>query len=91
MRGIANRIKAGDDPATVEDMIRQGMPDTPDKSIIASLMARRMLSGARWTKLSDEDKVRKLKHLGPERIETLRGWDLALEAIADRFRPMYRR
>ena len=91
MRGVANRIKAGDDPDTLEDMIRKAMPDKPDKSIISSLMARRMMSGANWTKLSEEDKVRKLRHLGPDRIETLRGWDLALEALADRFRPMFRR
>lgn len=85
MRGAANAVKSGATPEDVMRQIREGIPDAKDSSISASLLARRVMTGRQWSELTATEQAAKLKVLGPERVELLRGYDAALTIIARRF------
>jgi hypothetical protein len=90
MRTAVNKLKASEgdvDTAEIAQAIRDAMPDVDDKSIAASFLARRVLSGQKWNDLSEEKQESKLRSLGEDRVELLRGYDAVLEQAASYFRP----
>lgn len=94
MRAAVTKLKASEedvDVAEIADAIRDAMPDQDDKSIAASFLSRRVLSGPSWTKLSEEQQESKLRSLGADRVELLEGFDAVLSRAAAYFRPSSRR
>jgi hypothetical protein len=91
MRAAVTKLrgKEGDvDASDVAAAIRDAVPEKADKAISSSLLARRQLSGERWEKLSEEQQASKLRSLGEDRIELLRGYDAVLERTARHFQPI---
>lgn len=86
MRGAVNKMKAGASTGEIQQWLRQELPEADDVAIRASLRARRVVTGANWTMLTDKLKEAKMRTLGPETMEVLKGYDAALDILAERFR-----
>ena len=86
MKRVANLLKNGktlgddDVEASLEDAF--GVSKEGGKSVARSARARKLISGARWTKLSPEQQQSLYNRLGDESYRALRAYDETLEALA---------
>ncbi len=85
MRKAVTSLRGDEDPSEVAELIRAALPDKEDSSIAASLLDRRALAGPSWDELSEEQQASKLRSLGENRVELLRGYDAVLERAARHF------
>lgn len=89
MRRAADRLKEGadpDDPKLLDDLVAAAMARGSTASVARALEGRRVLMGAGFERLTDEEKERVERTLGPDLWSRLQAYDALLTALAEAFR-----